>query len=652
MMTAPATGIGRMRKSTASTRCCTHRSEGELGAIAKRHPGLKLIIDHMGILARSADALGLLDETADLHVHPNIYVKVSSLPSYSTHPYPYANITKYVINLINKMGPERCFWGTDLTRLTETKGLNYTQAIEHFTKHMGLTESQLEQIMGAGICKCLDWPPEAAKGNAPRRPAKPQRRAGDAHSSENRLDGGEALLEAFRSLGIDFSSLARVGMGSAVGGGGAPEDERRPVLATSTSGTRRWPSISPSATPFMGRMQAVLLHAGAGLLQGTAASTVRCWRKCRFSSARRGHHLWRATRVDPGSQWYEICRSSAGPTGWSAGSSVGQPGRQRRRCTKWSSERRARATNPARPGLPEHSGRGAARLLVHPRSTMPVAAPATDQPPDEIEQLAALIGAAETPIILTESAGRSADAFHALVAFARHSVSLSSKRAGHDDGNFPKTHPLYLGSRLEPFMSTTDLVLLVACRRPGIRHRASGAARTVVIDETPQRPHMVHQVLFADLYLEAISPRRCWRPASARRRRSTRLCAGGVSIATPSRIASCAPISKPSRPKPMAATPSPQPRWSRRCVTSFSNKPSTSTRRSPMLAWCSSISIGRSRSAISMSKAGWAKASAWQSGSRWRPPKGLSSFSWETGPSCTTRSCRLSARRGTTTLLS
>src|SRR5215467_6355464 len=107
---------------------------------------------------RPQDRNWMIDGTADLYVHPNIYVKVSSLPSYSTHPYPYSNIAKYVINLVNKMGPERCFWGTDLTRLTETKGINYVQAIEHFTKHMGLSESQLEWIMGKGICECLGWP--------------------------------------------------------------------------------------------------------------------------------------------------------------------------------------------------------------------------------------------------------------------------------------------------------------------------------------------------------------------------------------------------------------------------------------------------------------------------------------------------------------
>jgi predicted TIM-barrel fold metal-dependent hydrolase len=135
--------------------------KAELGAIAERHPGLKLIIDHMGILARSVDdAIGYwASETADLHVHPNISVKVSAVPGYSTHPYPYDNVNKYVREMVDKMGPERCYWGTDITRLMG-HGLTYKDTIEQFTKHMGLTDEQLEWVMGRGLCQVLDWPIE------------------------------------------------------------------------------------------------------------------------------------------------------------------------------------------------------------------------------------------------------------------------------------------------------------------------------------------------------------------------------------------------------------------------------------------------------------------------------------------------------------
>ncbi len=133
--------------------------KAELGAIADAHPGLKIIIDHMGILARSVDdAIGYwVKETADLCERPNIYVKVSALPGYSTHPFPNLNIEQYVREMVDRMGPERCFWGTDITRLMG-HGLTYTDTIEQFTKHFDFTPTELEWIMGRGISECLGWP--------------------------------------------------------------------------------------------------------------------------------------------------------------------------------------------------------------------------------------------------------------------------------------------------------------------------------------------------------------------------------------------------------------------------------------------------------------------------------------------------------------
>jgi len=164
----------------------------ELGAIADRHPGLRIIIDHMGIMARCVDdAIGYwVSETAALAGHPNIYVKVSAIPGYSTEPFPNLNIAPYVREMVDRMGPQRCFWGTDLTRLMG-HGLTYTDTIEQFTKHFPFTGEELEWIMGRGICECLDWPV--------RRPPETRPEMTDAHP-----DGGEALLQACRDLGADY----------------------------------------------------------------------------------------------------------------------------------------------------------------------------------------------------------------------------------------------------------------------------------------------------------------------------------------------------------------------------------------------------------------------------------------------------------------
>ena len=69
--------------------------------------------------------------------------------------------------------------------------------------------------------------------------------------------------------------------------------------------------------------------------------------------------------------------------------------------------------------------------------------------------------------------------------------------------NFPREHPLHLGP--DPaVVADADLVLLVNCRAPWYPPSANPFpdARVVVIDEVPQRPHVVYQVLHAHQYLE------------------------------------------------------------------------------------------------------------------------------------------------------
>ncbi len=131
----------------------------ETGEVAKKHPGLRLIIDHMGIFTRMMDdAIEYwVEETIELADNPNIYVKVSAIPSYSSQPYPFENVNKYVRMVVDAFGAKRCFWGTDLTRQLN-HGMTYTDCIEHFTKHMGFSQEQLEWIMGRGISECLNWP--------------------------------------------------------------------------------------------------------------------------------------------------------------------------------------------------------------------------------------------------------------------------------------------------------------------------------------------------------------------------------------------------------------------------------------------------------------------------------------------------------------
>jgi predicted TIM-barrel fold metal-dependent hydrolase len=131
----------------------------QIGEIAARHPNLRIIIDHMGFARSTIDAqtLPAAERINALARHPNMFVKVSALPCFSTEPYPFKNLREPLRRVIEAFGPRRCFWGSDITRVPKTCSLR--QVVTHFTEELDfLSAGDLEWIMGRGLAECLRWP--------------------------------------------------------------------------------------------------------------------------------------------------------------------------------------------------------------------------------------------------------------------------------------------------------------------------------------------------------------------------------------------------------------------------------------------------------------------------------------------------------------
>jgi predicted TIM-barrel fold metal-dependent hydrolase len=137
----------------------TSRHMTALATIAEQHPQLKLHIDHLG---RGGGAEGLKDAAAfadlpdmlALARFPNVAVKMSGAPSYSSDPYPFANIQGYLRQIFEAFGPERSFWGTDITRMP----CSYRQCVTMFTEELPwLKGRDLELVMGAALVDWLGW---------------------------------------------------------------------------------------------------------------------------------------------------------------------------------------------------------------------------------------------------------------------------------------------------------------------------------------------------------------------------------------------------------------------------------------------------------------------------------------------------------------
>ena len=129
------------------------------GKIAERHPRLKMHIDHIGRGGGRADkkddaAYADLPEMLALAKLPNVAVKLSGAPSTSTQPYPYKNIHRYLQQIVETFGPDRCFWGTDITRMP----CSYRQCVTMFTEEMPwLKGRDLERVMGGAVVDWLGW---------------------------------------------------------------------------------------------------------------------------------------------------------------------------------------------------------------------------------------------------------------------------------------------------------------------------------------------------------------------------------------------------------------------------------------------------------------------------------------------------------------
>ena len=128
-----------------------------VGQIAERHPLLKLIIDHLGRPSGTKDdaAWANLPEMLALAKHPNIAIKATGAPSYSSAPYPYRNIHNHLRRIHDAFGPARMFWGTDITRMP----CPWRQCVTLFTEELSwLRGRDLELVMGRGVCDWLGWP--------------------------------------------------------------------------------------------------------------------------------------------------------------------------------------------------------------------------------------------------------------------------------------------------------------------------------------------------------------------------------------------------------------------------------------------------------------------------------------------------------------
>jgi len=326
---------------------------------------------------------------------------------------------------------------------------------------------------------------------------------------KNTLDGGEAILEGFRNLDIDYimsspgsewgsvwEALAR----QKVNGVKGPEYLScwHETLAV---------DMAIGYTCATGKMQAVMLHAGVGLLQGSVgihAAYIQNVPMVILSGETLTYG--EQTGFDPGQQWYQNL------------SVVGGPHRLVEPYTKWAGQAPSVETlyetvmragymaqrtpmGPVYINVPVETQLGQWAKPARLPKAPPVTAPRAPVP--DIERVAQLLMDAKHPVITTEAAGRTSAGYAALVGLAEALAIPVVETPSSLFSNFPKDHPLHGGPSFKPFFDGADLVLVVRSRAPWYPPQNRPPNATIVlIDENPYRPHMVYQNLHADIVLE------------------------------------------------------------------------------------------------------------------------------------------------------
>ena len=329
----------------------------------------------------------------------------------------------------------------------------------------------------------------------------------------DRKDGGASILESLRKLDVDYIISSPGSEWPSVWEALARQkinEEPGPTYINCWHETLAV-AMAQGYTRMTGRMQAVLLHAGVGVLQGSMGIHGAFQGEIPMLVASGESTTYgEADGFDPGPQWLRNL------------SIVGGPNSLVNSITKWSS----RVTSAevlyetvSRAGeMAQRTPKGPTFLNIPMEVMMeewtPPAglknkpkAPKTQPESSAIERVAGLIAQSKNPVIVADSSGRSAEGFHALVDLAETLSIPVFESDGPSYGNFPKSHPLHNGYDLKPRLGEFDLFLVVGNRAPWYPPSAGPANATVVIiDENPIKEYMVYQDLGADHYLEGDLP--------------------------------------------------------------------------------------------------------------------------------------------------
>lgn len=158
--------------------CSAYGYVSFIGDIARQHPTLGLIVDHMGIAQpplnpRESPPWKSLPDLLQLASYPNVAVKLCGAPVLSNEPFPFKDVRPYLHEILNAFSADRTMWASDIGRFAGRVGWEniYPEAHgdypgkHHYAESLfliramdELSAAEKERILGGTVRRLLGWP--------------------------------------------------------------------------------------------------------------------------------------------------------------------------------------------------------------------------------------------------------------------------------------------------------------------------------------------------------------------------------------------------------------------------------------------------------------------------------------------------------------
>jgi L-fuconolactonase len=152
----------------------THGQSAAMRPLIERHPGLTVIIDHLGVSQHPVsppkdDPWERFEDLLPLAELDNVHVKLCGAPLLSEQAYPFADVWPNLHRLISAFGPERVMWASDYTRLrmadaggpSRKRGCLYSETRDMLLHSGEIDAEAKEAILGGTVKRVLGWGPSA-----------------------------------------------------------------------------------------------------------------------------------------------------------------------------------------------------------------------------------------------------------------------------------------------------------------------------------------------------------------------------------------------------------------------------------------------------------------------------------------------------------